>query len=125
MGLLERGVACLARLQAVTDGITVTYSRGGVSATVIAVVGASPANTVPGTQSPTLLRYTERDYLIRAADLAAAGFGVPQEGDRITETIAGVAVTFRVARRSGDKLAWQWSDSAERTTCRLHTQPVT
>jgi hypothetical protein len=115
-------MAWLAARQADGEAVVVTYTRGAASAPVAAVVGGVDAFARLPDPS-TRVDFTQRDYLVRAADLAAAGFaGDPGDGDRLAETINGAAVVFQVAPRD-DGPAWRWSDP-ERTTYRIHTRPA-
>lgn len=124
MNLHQRGQALLnrtTRSQAGT-GVPVLYARGEAAAAITATpTREQPDETLAPTQH-TRSDDRQRDYLIVLADLASAGFGLPAEGDRITETLAGEPVTFEVMPREREP-AWRWAD-AERTRVRVHTRRV-
>ena len=93
--MMQDGAAWLGGQLKTAAGVSVTYTRGTNSVTLTAV--------------PTLHQYEivddegfgismlSRDYLIHAADLILAGAEIaPRAGDRIAETIDGVAQTFEV-----------------------------
>jgi hypothetical protein len=122
MNLHQRGQCLLNRgtgSQRAT-GVAVLYCRGESAAPLVATpsVEAIDATLEPTTHTRSDDR--ERDYLIVFADLADAGYGVPQEGDRITETLAGEPVVFEVVPRERQP-AWRWAD-AQRTRVRVHTR---
>lgn len=123
MTLIDRGQAALNARMKAAAGRTVTYTRGVSSASVTAWVGRTDQ---PAAQDQYGARqeWADRDYLLAVADLTAAGFGSPQAGDRITETIAGTAVTFELVVPAGaNDQAWRYSDQT-RTVYRLHTKQV-
>lgn len=126
MSLMSRGMAFLSDRETTAAGVTVTYTRANVSATLTAVPGDQQANAVrTGQPPPATTNWMERDYLIAAAALEAAGFdGPPRLGDRITEAIDGEAVVFELTRRPGQGAQpWRWSE-ADRLTYRVHTARV-
>ncbi len=123
MGLLnDAGVWLAGKLEAVA-GVTVTYTRFADGATIAPDiwVGRSGVGADPGQ-----LRYHQwghRDYVLTASTLTVSGSVVePGIGDRIAETINGVAHIFEVqSDEAGDH--WRWSDPA-RTMYRLHVKRV-
>lgn len=125
MGLLARGMDWLADKTATAGGVSVTYTRANASATLTATPGDQQMNALRlGQVQQATSNWTEREYLIAAAALAAAGFtGPPAIGDRITETVGGEAVTFEAMRRDGGQQCWKWSEP-ERLTYRVHTKRV-
>lgn len=125
MTLMARGMAFLGEKQATAAGVTVTYTRANLSATLTVVVGdqQQQAQTRLQTQAAALA-WSQRDYLILAADFADAGFtGPPQKGDRVTETVNGAATTFELFPGPNGEPCWRWSE-AERLTYRVHTKRV-
>lgn len=100
-------------------GVSVTYSRGTLSATVIATIGETifESDTEFG-----VLRIESRDYLITKSRLDDAGFGEPQRGDRITETQGDEVVTYEVLDRPG-AMPFRYCDSG-RARVRVHTTKV-
>lgn len=120
MGLLSRGMALLNRLEQVAAGVDVTYARGAQTLDVTAVVGRTAyAQTAPSPGGASLV-YGDRDYLILAADLT---LGEPAEGDRVTETIEGVACVFECMKPDTGEPAYRYSD-ATRTVWRIHVKQV-
>ena len=124
MGLLSRGMAWLGEKHAVNESVSVTYTRSATSVTVLAVTGNQQASVQNrAQQGDARVTWSDRDYLIRSADLIDAGLsGVPAAGDRVTETISGVATVFEVAKGPGEP-AWEWSEP-DRVTYRIHTKRV-
>ena len=121
MNLHERGQALLNRVtaDAAGTGVSVTYTRGATTATLTVTPSRENQDAVtqpsPGTRSTD----RERDYLITYANLVTAGLNEPEEGDRITEVLAGVSAVFEVVRRRTEP-AWRWAD-VQRTRVRVHT----
>lgn len=122
MNLHARGQALQNRVNGslAGNGVSVTYTRGATAVTLVAAVGRDQADdaTTP-TQNARLVN-RERDYFIALGDLVAAGFGTPDEGDTITETINGAAVDW-VATRQDREACWRWADH-EQTRVRVHTR---
>lgn len=122
MTLHARGQRLLNRVTGTTarTGVSVTYTRGGVSAPLV----ATPARLTPdATTQPTpgaRVEDRERDYFLVYADLVAAGFGEPQAGDRVSETLNGAAAVFEI-HRPQSKPGWEWAD-AQRTRVLIHTR---
>lgn len=121
MTLRSRGAAALTRRQVAANAVTVTYTRGAQSATLedVWIGNTLFARTLdePGAS----VVWGERDYLIPVASLVLGGVAAqPARGDKITETINGVAVTFELQTPTGEP-AWRYSD-ADRTRYRVHTK---
>lgn len=97
-------------------GVSITYSRGTLSATVTATIGETvfESDTEFG-----ILRIESRDYLITKSRLDDAGFGEPQRGDRITETQGDETVTYEVLDRQG-AMPFRYCDTSRRRV-RVHT----
>jgi len=93
-----------------------TYSREGMDGVeVTATVGRSKFRTQ---NDAGMFVSTEfRDYLIEASDIAA--FGVPQPGDLIVQTLAGLPHTFAVSAPSGEPV-YAYADPGRRVY-RIHT----
>jgi hypothetical protein len=95
---------------------TVTYSREGVEdVEVTATVGRSKFRTQNDAGMFVSLEY--RDYLIEASDIA--DFGLPQPGDQIVHTLAGLTHTFAVSAPSGEPV-YAYADPGRRVY-RIHT----
>lgn len=130
MSRLSRGQAALiARQKAgATTGQTITYTRkvggGTVDLTSKAWVGRTVfrRNQVADSAGAAVV-FGDRDYLIPVADLTSSGTAFePARGDRITETIGGIATTFEVIAQLGEP-EWRFSDQ-DRTLYRVHTKKV-
>lgn len=117
--LFDRLKSWLPAMAAQVAGVTVTYTRGVTSVSLPALEG----RTVFASQQEGAPRveFGDRDYLIELADLTT--FGDPQVGDRITETLAGVARVFEVRTPGTGEPAWRWSDPGH-TRYRVHTTRV-
>ena len=90
-----------------------TYVRGALSTVVKATIGRTAFKSDDG--QVVRVEYTDRDFLVLAADLALNGnLTLPERGDRIRETADGVVHTFEV-------LDWRYSDPYRRTY-RLETK---
>jgi len=128
MGLMSRGMNWLGERHKAVEGVTVSYTRNEATASVVAVVGDQKGNVQNrAQQGQSLLTWSDRDYLIRAVDLAAALLPYAMEnppaiGDRITETINGVAHVFEVSRKPNES-PWVWSEP-EQVTYRIRTKRV-
>jgi hypothetical protein len=101
-------------------GVSVTYTRGATSATIVATASRENQDAVTSPTPGARVDDRERDYLIAYADLTAAGFDAPAAGDRITETLNGVAAVFEVTKPRTEP-AWRWAD-VQRTRVRVHTR---
>lgn len=123
MSLLSRGQSWLNRTLAVAAGVSLTYTRGAQSVTLTGWVGRTAFAQLPGSGSGAAVIWGDRDYLIPVSDLVLGGSAVtPQRGDRISETIDGVSLTFEVLA-PGTEPAWRYSD-AGRQTYRVHCKKV-
>lgn len=112
--LLASGAAWLtARLKAAA-GTTVTYTRAGESAEVVATIGRSEFETA--NQSGIIERWESRDFLISTEDLP---FGIPLRGDEIIEVRGGDIVSYEVSSPRGVP-EWHYGD-AFRSIVRVHT----
>lgn len=121
MGLLSGAQSWLTSTLRTDAGVTVTYSRTGqTSLTLTAMVGRTAFSQIPGNDAGgAAVIWGDRDYFVRVADLT---YGEPRKGDRITEVINGVAVTFECQAPGGEP-CWRYSDQ-ERTLYRIHTKRV-
>ena len=69
------------------------------------------------------MEWTDRDFLISAADLMLAGTAVlPERGDRISETQGTKTLVYEVMAPGGEP-PWRWSDP-HRKVLRIHTKQV-
>jgi len=118
MDLIEQSSAWLDGERRRFMSRPVTYSRAGDSAEVLATVGRTTFDV--SDEYGIAQHWESRDYLVLAADLA--GFGLPQRGDRITETVSGQTLVYEVLAPGGET-PWRWSDAYHRTL-RIHTKQV-
>jgi len=118
MDLLEQSSAWLDDQRRKYLSRTVVYSRAGDSTEVLATVGRTTFDV--SDEYGIAQHWESRDYLVLAADLA--GFGLPQRGDRITETVSGQTLVYEVLAPGGET-PWRWSDAYHRTL-RIHTKQV-
>lgn len=123
MGLMQRGAEALIRRMKASAGVSVTYRRGGASAALTPWVGRTQFAREPTEPGGAAVVWGDRDYLLAVADLTAAGFGLPQIGDRLTETIAGTEMTFEVVTPDTGEPEWRYSDQT-RLIYRLHVKRV-
>lgn len=120
MTLMSRGAAALVRRKKQADGVAVTYTRGATVVTLTVWVGRTAFSRL-GTEPGPALVWGDRDYLVAAADLVAAGLTEPRKGDRVTEAGAG---TFEVVPPDTGEPAFRFSDQT-RLVYRLHVKRAT
>jgi hypothetical protein len=69
------------------------------------------------------MEWTDRDFLIHAADLVLAGNPtLPERGDIIRETQGGKVFVYEVMAPGGEP-PWRWSD-VYRKVLRIHAKQV-
>jgi len=124
--VLRDGAVWLAGKLKAFASRTVLYRRGAVEVSVQATVGRTLLRLTDGYGGVRMER-TDRDFLIAAADLAAAfgpSFGEPEPGDRVTETGEDGAVhTFEALPYGGTEPCWRWADDY-RVLYRIHCKQV-
>lgn len=113
--LMARGAAYLAEKMAESATHSVTYSRGSVSASILAGVGRTAFRVQ---EDDVWLRIESRDFLIDPNDIAT--LELPEEGDEITEIIGGASVVYEVMAPGGEP-CWRWSGPT-RDRMRIHTR---
>lgn len=124
--LSDRGRDALVRRQKLAAGVAVTYTRASDASTVALTV-VPGLTTFVSQELPGRVEIGNRDYQIAVADLMAGGVEAPPAiGDRITETLNGVACVFEVmnpdpsaSSEQAVRYASQW-----RAMYRVHTQKV-
>lgn len=126
MTLAAAGAAFLNAAMKEAAGVTVTYQpKEGVNLSKPLTVWTGTPGLDEAARPDGAARVVgrERDYLVLLADLTElTGGRLPQEGDRVTETIGGREYAFVVSKR-GNEPCWRWSDR-ERTRLRVHVKPA-
>ncbi len=114
---IRTGAAWLADQLKASAGAAVEYKRGNSAATVVAVVGKSVFESQD--QSGVSETWESRDYIFKTTDFP---HGEPARGDRITETLGGIANVFEVVAPRGVPL-FHHGDPFH-TTIRVHTKRI-
>ncbi|MCR4411347.1 MAG: hypothetical protein NUV77_02850 [Thermoguttaceae bacterium] len=118
--LLETGQQWLADQLKTHASRSVIYVRGGEQVAVRATIGRTLLKLDDG-YGGVRMEWTDRDFLIPAADLMLAGSpATPQRGDRIRETSGSQTFVFEVMA-PGKEPPWRWSDPF-RKMLRIHTK---
>lgn len=100
----------------------VVYQRGASEITVTATIGRTLLKLDDG-YGGVRVEWTDRDFLIPAAELILAGVPVlPERGDQIREVDGAVVHLFEVMTPSGEP-PWRWSD-VYRKLFRIHTKRI-
>lgn len=94
---------------------TVAYVRGENTATVPATVGSSTFESQAA--SGVIEQWESRDFIIKTDELP---YGEPRRGDKIYETLNGVANVYEVASPRGVPL-FRFGDAFQ-TCVRVHTK---
>jgi hypothetical protein len=120
--LLQAGQAWLADQLHEHVATQVTYRRGTDEATVRATIGRTLLKLDDGYGGVRMV-WTDRDYLIRAADLVLVDNPVqPQRGDQIREVVGAQTLVYEVLA-PGEEPPWRWADP-HRQMFRIHTKQV-
>jgi len=120
--LLQTGLTWLADQLKAHASRAVIYERTGEQVTVQATLGRTLLKLDDG-YGGVRMEWTDRDFLIQAADLVLAGNPVlPERGDRIRETVGAKVYVFEVLA-PGKEPPWRWSDPF-RKTLRIHTKEI-
>lgn len=120
--LLQSGLAWLGDQLQAHASREVVYRRGSVSVTLRATVGQTLLKLTDEFGGVRMV-WTDRDYILRAADLAAGGIShPPQRGDRVLETVGGITHAYEVAAPANEP-HWKWQDG-NRDVLRVHTVDV-
>jgi hypothetical protein len=121
-GLLRTGSDWLADQLKEHASRLVVYRRGGDEVAVQATVGRTLLKLDDG-YGGVRMEWTDRDFLIHAADLVLNGVAVlPERGDVIRETQGGRTFVYEVMA-PGKEPAWRWSDEFYKVL-RIHTKQV-
>ncbi len=120
--LLRDGQAWLANELHEHMASEVTYRRGTDEVTVRATIGRTLLKLSDGYGGARMV-WTDRDFLIRAADLVLAGSpSQPQRGDQIREVVGAETLVYEVLA-PGEETPWRWSDP-HRHVLRIHTKHI-
>jgi hypothetical protein len=120
--LFERGAAWLADQLKTHASKVVIYQRDAEQVAIQATVGRTLLKLDDG-QGGAVLQWTDRDFLISAADLVLGGSQtLPQRGDRIRETLGAITHVYEVLA-PGDEPPWRHIDPYGKVL-RIHTKLV-
>lgn len=120
--VLRNGQAWLADQLHEHGATEVTYRRGAEEAQVRATIGRTLLKLDDGYGGVRMV-WTDRDYLIRAADLVLGGIPAqPLRGDQIRETVGAQTLVYEVLA-PGDEPPWRWADP-HRQMLRIHTKQI-
>jgi hypothetical protein len=107
--LLEAGQQWLAEQLQEHASHSVVYHRGADSIAVQATIGRTLLK-LNDSYGGVRMQWTDRDFLIQAADLVLNGSTLtPERGDRITETVGLNMSVFEVMAYGGEP-PWRYSD---------------
>lgn len=120
--VLREGSAWLAGMLKAHASRPVLYQRGLLEVLVQATIGRTLLKLDDG-YGGVRLEWTDRDFLIGAADLVLGGAMVlPQRGDLVRETDGPVTWIYEVLA-PGAEPVWRWSDPY-RQVLRIHAKQV-
>lgn len=120
--LLQTGLEWLSDQLKEHASREVVYERGAEQVAVQATLGRTLLKLDDG-YGGVRMEWTDRDFLIQAADLVLAGNAVlPQRGDRVRDTVGSQTFVFEVLA-PGKEPPWRWSDPF-RKTLRIHTKQI-
>jgi hypothetical protein len=120
--LLQSGQAWLADQLNVHVATEVQYRRGADELAVRATIGRTLLKLDDGYGGVRMV-WTDRDYLIRAADLVLGGNPAqPQRGDQIREVVGVETLVYEVLA-PGEEPPWRWADP-HRQMLRIHTKQI-
>ncbi len=120
--LLESAQAWLADQLHEHVAKQVTYRRGIEEATIRATIGRTLLKLDDGYGGVRMV-WTDRDYLIRVADLVLGGNRAePQRGDKVQEIVGTQTLEYEVLA-PGQEPPWRWADP-HRQMYRIHTKHI-
>jgi hypothetical protein len=120
--LLRTGSDWLAEMLKEHASRPIAYRRGAEEVTLQATIGRTLLKLDDG-YGGVRMEWTDRDFLIHAADLVLSGNAVlPERGDVIRETQGGKVFVYEVMA-PGKEPAWRWSD-VFRKVLRVHAKQV-
>ena len=93
--IIQDGLAWFQEQLHAAGGVSVSYQRGALSVTITATPKPHEYEVVDDDGFGIVM--LSRDYIVNVSDLVLAGAEfAPRSGDRIVETLGGVAQTFEV-----------------------------
>ena len=120
--LLQTGLEWLSDQLKEHASREVVYERGAEQVAVQATLGRTLLKLDDG-YGGVRMEWTDRDFLVQAADLVLAGNAVlPQRGDKVRDTVGSQVFVFEVLAPGKDP-PWRWSDPF-RKTLRIHTKQI-
>lgn len=120
--LLQAGQEWLADQLKEHASRQVVYQRGAQEVTVQATIGRTLLKLDDG-YGGVRMEWTDRDFLIQAADLVLGSTAVtPERGDRVLETVGVNTSTFEVMAYGGEP-PWRFSDPFGKLL-RIHTKLI-
>jgi hypothetical protein len=120
--LLETGSDWLADQLKTHASRQVVYGRGVEQVTVQATIGRTLLKLDDGFGG-VRMEWTDRDFLIHAADLVLGGSAtLPERGDQIRETVGTQTFVYEVMA-PGREPPWRWSDPY-RKVLRIHAKQI-
>lgn len=120
--MLNTGLDWLADKLKAHVSRSVTYKRGVDEVTVSATIGRTLLK-LQDDYGGIRMVWTDRDFLIQAADMVLAAVTVlPERGDKIVEVVGSNNVTFEVMAPGGEP-HWRWSDPYHKLL-RIHTKRI-
>jgi hypothetical protein len=121
--LMARGASWLSGKLKAHASEPIVYSRGADALALCATFGRKLFQLDDG-QGGIVMEWTDRDFLVPAADLDfGAGPVLPERGDRVeVATDEGTVLVYEVLAPGGEP-PWRWSDPFRRTL-RIHAKHV-
>lgn len=120
--LLRTGSDWLADMLKEHASRPVAYRRGAVEVAVQATIGRTLLKLDDG-YGGVRMEWTDRDFLIHAADLVLGGTAVlPERGDTVREAVGAATFVYEVMA-PGKEPPWRWSDVFHKML-RIHTKKV-
>jgi hypothetical protein len=120
--LLQTGTEWLADQLKTHASRQVVYRRGADEVAVQTTVGRTLLK-LGDDYGGVRMEWTDRDFLIHAADLVLGGTVVlPERGDQIRETQGTKTFVYEVMA-PGKEPPWRWSDP-HRKMLRIHTKQI-
>jgi len=117
---MQQGLAWLADQLKRNAGQQVTYQRGGQSVVATATLGQTAFRLEDLVRGATKLEHSAADFAFTAADLAFGGVTVvPERGDVVLWTFAGVTRRFEVGSVPGER---PWKLDAYGIMVTVHTK---